>query len=230
MEAILLMLMSAVVGAVSAISVQRFQATWLKRRDTAAEAYAAAVAVHSAVLSSLALARRIDAVARANPHEAKQIAHSSDWNVTGQLSASKARLDKLREAKLDTRAIWGTDVAALFDDYFELTSAWHNALGAYHDGLSGIGGDPDDSDWERDETGFDWNGVIAGTPPHSEAFDRELEQLTELVRRFARSAGVAITDLIGLPQGVREVVGDYEDHKQRRQIAARCRAALPPPK
>ena len=227
MEALLLGLVSAAIGAAITIGVQRFQATWLKRRDTAAEAYGAAVAMHSAVLSALSLARRISAAIHARPHDLADIAQSSGWNLNGHIAASKARLDKLREARLNTRSIWGPDVAALFDDYFELTSAWHNALAVYHDDIDGVA-DPDEGVWDPDVTSFDWRSVRAGTSPHAEAFEREVEQLMDLIRRFARSADVAIMDQMELPPCVREVVTDYEDHRQRRLAVVR-QAALPPP-
>lgn len=228
-EAILLMLVSAGVGAAITIGVQRVQATWLKRRDTAAEAYAAAVAVHSAVLSSLALARRIAAELRERPHDVQAIARSSDWNVTAQVDASKERLNQLREARLNIQAIWGSEVGTLFDDYFELTRAWNNAFGTYHDAISGVDF-PDEIEWDPDMTAFNWDSVIASTTPHDEAFGRELKQLMNLIQRFARSAGAPVIDSVELPQGVREVVGDYEEHKARKSIAVKSRAALPPPK
>ncbi len=228
METAFVGVLSLLVGALLKTAFDRSHAVWLKRRDTAAEAYSAAVAVHSAVVSSLTFARRVEAKTRAQPHEVREIADSSSWNISSHLQATRSRLDKLREARLNTRSIWGPGVAALFDDYFELTSAWHNVLAAYHDELVGVS--PDRSSWDADATGFDWNSVLAGSPPHGESFDHEEEYLMERIRRFARSAGVAIIDLVGLPSGVRKVVTEYEDHKKRRQLVATGRAALPPPK
>jgi len=72
--------------------------------------------------------------------------------------------------------------------------------------------------------------VIQGTEPNAELFERELERLMELIRRFARSAGVAITDVHQLPQGVREVVDEYAEHRERRLLAVTRPAELPPPK
>ena len=49
------------IGSVVGIGVSRHNATWVNRRNTAAEAFGSAVAVHSAVLSSLRLARQVEA-------------------------------------------------------------------------------------------------------------------------------------------------------------------------
>jgi hypothetical protein len=215
MDAVLLSLVSAAIGAALTVAVQRVQATWLKRRDTAAEAYSAAVAMHSSVVTSLAFVRRIDTRIRANLADLAEIADSSDWYLRGHLDGSKARIANLREARLNIHSIWGAHVGSLFDDFFDLTCTWHNALGTYWDDIHGTTG-PYDGVWDEDATGFKWADVISAIPPHAEAFEQELEKLMDLIRQFARSAGVVITDLLELPQGVREVLTEYEDHRARR--------------
>lgn len=222
METLVVGLVSLLAGAGIKTWFDRFQATWLKRRDVAAEAYGAVVAMHSAVVSAVAFARRVDARIRADLDQLRYHAETSDWHFDGFLEASSTRLAKLREARINMRSIWGESVATMFDDFFELTSAWQAALGTYHLAIRGHS-DPYEGEWDEDVTGFHWPHVIEGKAPHAEAFDRELEHLMDIIRRFARSAGVAITDTMELPQGVREVVAEYEDHRARRPLA------LPPP-
>src|SRR5438067_3024602 len=112
------------VGSAVGIGMSRHNATWVSRRSTAAEAFGAAVAVHSSVLSSLRLAREVEKELRASPRDVasiSSIANSADWHLRNVLDASKARLDKLREARLSTKAIWGPDIGSLLDDFFDLT-------------------------------------------------------------------------------------------------------------
>jgi hypothetical protein len=216
-ETFLVGLLSLVAGAVIKTAFDRHQATWLKRRDAAVEAYGAAVAVHSAVVSSLAFVRRVDARARAETRDIQWIAETSDWHLCKNLDAERARLEKLREQRLNIRSIWGADVARLFDDFFDIASAWHNAFATWRDEMNSRFHD-DDGVWDHDVTGFVWNDVIAGTAPHADAFDREFENQMNMVRRFASSAGAAVADLVELPPAVREVLADYEDHRARRPI------------
>jgi hypothetical protein len=212
--------------------IDRYQAGWASRKNTGAEAFSAAVAVHSATVSSLRLARQIEAELLASPRDVgniSRIANSADWHLRSQLDALKARVEKLRDARLSMRAIWGPHISVLFDDFVELTNLWLNALATYRDDIHGHPLDPDDDGpWDQDVSGFDWRSVIQGGP-HGDLFERELERLMELIRKFARKADVAITELQQLPEGVREVVEEYEEHRQQRLLAVTGPAALPPP-
>ena len=232
METIIVSLVSLVagtsIGTFARIYERRHHATWLMRRTTAAEAYGAAVAVNSVIYSALVLARRVNAEARAG--DVREVAESSDGNLTKVYEASKARIEKQREAKLNTRSIWGPDVAAIFDEYFDLASAWHNALGEFADSLHGHY-DPDAGRWDIDVTGFTWQNVIDGTNPDMEVFAREVDALMASIRQFAHKAGVATIDRLGLPEPIRDVVDEHLARRERRAIdAARRMKALTAPK
>lgn len=228
METFLVGLVSLVIGGFVSTRFQRFHATWLKRRDVAAEAYGAAVAVHSAVVSSVSLARRVEAAGKES-RRWREVAESAEGSLIALLDASMKRMNALREARLNTRSIWGADVAGLFDDFFDLASAWHNAFNNFRFEVVGLSM-PDDYDddekWNRDETGYNWQRVIGAVLPDAEDFDREIERIMDLIARFARSAGVVTTDLLGLPWGAREVVEELEEHRRLRGLAAQRR--LPP--
>lgn len=232
METFFLGMASAVIGGVIGAGIKtwfdRFQATWNSRRSVAADAFGAAVAVHSSVVSALRFARQVFATATDNQHHIQGIAESSEGRLGRLIDVSKARLDALRDVRLNTQAIWGPHVAALFDEYHELTTSWHNALATFYDDIHGHV-DYDEWSWDTDVTGFDWQGVLGGIAPHAELFEREEEQLMELIRQFARCVGVAITDVHQLPDGVREVVAGHVEHRARRELAVARQAALPPP-
>lgn len=197
------------------------------RKNTASDVSLASLAVLSATTSSLRLARQIEAELLASQRAPAVIAESADWHLRGYLDALKLRIEKLRDARLITSTIWGPHVTALFDDFFELTSAWLNALATYRDAIHGNSSDPDDDRWDQDMSGFDWQRVIQGTDEG--LFECELERLATLIRKFARRTGVAITELHELPQGVREVVDEYAEYREQRQlVAATHTPALPP--
>jgi len=210
-------LVSAAIGAFISTHVQRLHATWLKRRDSAAEAYTAALAVHSAVQSSLTLARRVDATAMSNLQDLSLVAQAADFNLTSALEASQSRLAKLREARLNVRSIWGPAIADIFDAFFELTSAWHNALVNFADAIHGHT-EYQPYDFDVDATGFNWSNVVAGRDPDAQIFERATERLMEMIRRFAASAGVVISELLGLPWGAQEVARDFAEYREQLRL------------
>jgi hypothetical protein len=219
-------LVSAVIGAFITTRVQRFHATWLKRRDTAAEAYTATVRVHSVVTSSLILARRVDAEMRKTTR-CQEVAESADWNIRGQLDASRKRLEELRDARLNVRSIWGSEIAELFDAFFDLAIAWQNAFAEFGDAIHGyVTGD--EWSWDIDNTGYNWESVISGIEPDASAFEAEIERQLSWIRRFARSAGVVASDILGLPWGAQEVVTEFHEERERRRVHADLRHVLHP--
>jgi hypothetical protein len=207
--------MSAVISAFITTRVQRFHAAWLKRRDTAAEAYTATVRVHSVMMSSLLLARRVDAEMRRTTNY-REVAESADWNIKGQLDASRKRVEELRDARLNVRSIWGSEIAELFDAFFDLATAWHNAFAEFGDAIHGVTGD--EWSWDIDNTGYNWESLISGIEPDASAFEAEIERLLSWIRRFARSAGVVASDFQGLPWGAQEVVTEFHEERERRRV------------
>jgi hypothetical protein len=101
---ILVGLVSAVIGGFVGTRYQRHHATWLKRRDSAAEAYEASISVNSAMNSSLAFARRAtSALSAVASEEFQRVAHDADWQLSGYLEAMKTSVARLRDAELRAR-------------------------------------------------------------------------------------------------------------------------------
>jgi hypothetical protein len=98
-ETLVVGILSLLAGAGIKTWFDRFQATWFKHRDAAAEAYGAVVAVHSAVMPAYQYARRVDATIRANHADIGYIADHCTWILDGHIDSSMPRLDRLREAR-----------------------------------------------------------------------------------------------------------------------------------
>ena len=209
-------LIGALIGGFIGWGAQKVHATWLSRRDAAAEGYRAVVALDVAIRSSVDLARRVDKEIR-ETGELYEIAESAAWKLGLEHDTVKLCVAKLREANMNIIAVWGVEVGELFEAFFRLTRGWGLALGDFHDNIQGYV-DPSQWNWEVDDTGYDWQRVIDGTSSDASVFDLDIRWHVEMIRRFARSASVTVVEKTTLPDATQKVLADFNEERARKRV------------